>query len=126
MMKYIGACGVAFALTLVGCDGHDQHEHQHPTAAPAAGKAQDPVCGMEVDPAATKFKSTSAGKDFAFCSATCKEKFDKNPTPYLMGYCECRTTMPKCDCAHCKALLAKKTPTESCPCHEEKEHKDHH
>ena len=127
MIKYVAAFSVAMALAFVGCDGHENHDHHHEDGKAGAHKTQDPVCGMDVDPAAAKFKSTDSGKEFAFCSAACKEKFDKSPKSYLMGYCACRTTMPNCDCGHCKGLAANSTPTKPCPCdEEEKEHKHNH
>lgn len=44
--------------------------------------AKDPVCGMDVDEN-SEFKSTHAGSTYVFCSASCKAKFDKEPTRYL-------------------------------------------
>ncbi len=43
--------------------------------------AKDPVCGMTVDEK-SPLKSTHAGKNYVFCSASCKEKFDKEPGRY--------------------------------------------
>jgi Cu+-exporting ATPase len=43
--------------------------------------AKDPVCGMTVDDKAP-LKSTYAGKNYVFCSASCKTKFDKEPGRY--------------------------------------------
>lgn len=43
---------------------------------------KDPVCGMSVDEKKTKFMSNSEGKNFYFCSATCKTSFDKDPRKY--------------------------------------------
>lgn len=42
---------------------------------------KDPVCGMTVDEK-SPHKSTHAGKNYAFCSAACKAKFDKDPRQY--------------------------------------------
>lgn len=42
---------------------------------------KDPVCGMDVDENAP-LKSTHEGKNYAFCSASCKAKFDKEPRRY--------------------------------------------
>src|SRR5208337_4090767 len=54
------------------------------TAAPhAAAKAKDPVCGMEVDPATARFKTSHAGKSYYFCCARCLEKFQASPAQYL-------------------------------------------
>jgi Cu(I)/Ag(I) efflux system membrane fusion protein len=46
------------------------------------GAIQDPVCGMEVDPAKAAGSSEYNGKTYYFCSKTCKEKFDKDPKKY--------------------------------------------
>ena len=44
-------------------------------------KMKDVVCGMEVDSKA--IKSTFRGKEYYFCSDTCKHKFDKDPEKYI-------------------------------------------
>ncbi len=45
--------------------------------------AKDPVCGMEVDPEKTQYKSIYKGKVYYFCSSMCKREFEKNPEHYL-------------------------------------------
>ena len=47
-----------------------------------AEKVKDPVCGMEVDKDKTVATSEHMGKTYYFCSAACKESFDKEPTKY--------------------------------------------
>ncbi|MCL5433807.1 MAG: YHS domain-containing protein [Candidatus Marsarchaeota archaeon] len=42
---------------------------------------KDIVCGMEVQN--TKLKSVYKGKQYVFCSTSCKETFDKNPEKYI-------------------------------------------
>jgi len=42
---------------------------------------KDPVCGMDVDEKAP-LKSAHEGKNYVFCSASCKAKFDKEPARY--------------------------------------------
>ncbi len=42
---------------------------------------KDPVCGMEVREN-LGFKSSYKGKTYAFCSANCKQNFDKKPESY--------------------------------------------
>ena len=42
----------------------------------------DPVCGMTVDPAKAAGNSEHGGKSYFFCSAGCKEKFDRSPGQY--------------------------------------------
>jgi Cu+-exporting ATPase len=46
-------------------------------------KATDPVCGMSVDTATAEYRSFREGKAYYFCSAGCKESFDKNPARYI-------------------------------------------
>lgn len=43
--------------------------------------AKDPVCGMTVDDK-SPHKSTHAGRNYVFCSAACKAKFDQEPGRY--------------------------------------------
>ena len=40
--------------------------------------AQDPICGMDVDPKQA-IKVSKDGKDYFFCSSNCKDKFIKKP-----------------------------------------------
>lgn len=47
--------------------------------------ATDPVCGMTVDKATAEYRSFHEGKAIYFCSAGCKETFDKDPAKYLQG-----------------------------------------
>ena len=42
----------------------------------------DPVCGMQVDPAKAAGSSEYNGKTYHFCSASCKQKFDRDPKQY--------------------------------------------
>jgi P-type Cu+ transporter len=43
---------------------------------------QDPVCGMQVDPATAKHIYEHAGKKYYFCCAHCVEKFKADPQGY--------------------------------------------
>jgi YHS domain-containing protein len=45
-------------------------------------EAQDPVCGMMVDPASSP-KSEYKGKTYYFCSIDEKKEFDKAPSTYI-------------------------------------------
>lgn len=72
-----------------------KHVHSHSCCAggpPAAAPARDPVCGMDVDPATAKHRATHAGRDFFFCCAGCKTKFEADPETYLAR----RETDPVC------------------------------
>jgi len=44
---------------------------------------KDPVCGMNVDEKTAKIKVTYKGKTYYFCSASCKEAFNKSPQKYV-------------------------------------------
>ena len=44
-------------------------------------KVIDPVCGMEVDTASAAGRSEREGKDYYFCSAVCKARFDSEVAP---------------------------------------------
>ncbi|MBM7121163.1 heavy metal translocating P-type ATPase [Dyella kyungheensis] len=56
--------------------------HQH------AVLAQDPVCGMTVDPAHAKHQAEHHGDTFYFCAQRCKEKFLAEPARYLQPSAE--------------------------------------
>jgi len=67
---------------------HDQGAKGHACRArhaspPAAATATDPVCGMSVDPAASKHRFDHDGWTYHFCSARCREKFAASPATYL-------------------------------------------
>lgn len=42
----------------------------------------DPVCKMEVEEKKAQFKSAYQGKTYYFCSAGCKQSFDREPEKY--------------------------------------------
>src|SRR3978361_989217 len=52
-------------------------------AATELAKECDPVCGMKVDPATSKFHTEHGGKTYCFCSAGGQEKFAGDPVRYL-------------------------------------------
>ena len=45
--------------------------------------AVDPVCGMSVETATAEYRSFREAKAYYFCSAGCKESFDRDPARYL-------------------------------------------
>ncbi|MDE1851630.1 MAG: YHS domain-containing protein [Candidatus Micrarchaeota archaeon] len=45
---------------------------------------KDPVCGMEVKES-SGFRSEYRGKKYLFCSASCKQAFEKEPGRYAKG-----------------------------------------
>jgi len=44
--------------------------------------ATDPICKMNVAETDARYTSVYGGKEFHFCSAACKQQFDKNPQKY--------------------------------------------
>jgi Cu+-exporting ATPase len=63
-------------------DAHSGHPHEHGVATPVADSVRDPVCGMTVDPAASRHRFEHTGRTFHFCSAGCREKFAADPARY--------------------------------------------
>lgn len=50
-----------------------------------ASYVRDPVCGMQIDKLATKFKHTHQGADYFFCSEKCLKKFRENPQLFFLS-----------------------------------------
>lgn len=46
---------------------------------------QDPVCGADLDRLRARASSEYAGVRFYFCSESCKEEFERNPSRYLVA-----------------------------------------
>ena len=59
------------------------HDHSQHNTKPTA--MRDPVCGMSVDMEKTAHRTTHAGREFGFCSAGCKGKFEAAPGAYLQA-----------------------------------------
>ena len=63
--------------------------HSHIVASIPGGRMErqqpaiDPVCGMSVDREHAEYRSFQKGDTYYFCSAGCKETFDRDPTKYL-------------------------------------------
>jgi YHS domain-containing protein len=71
---------------------HAVRPGHHVTAAMPKGEqverhtsAIDPVCGMSVDTEHAEYRSFQEGKTYYFCSAGCKQTFDKDPAKYIAG-----------------------------------------
>ncbi|GCE83505.1 heavy metal-binding domain-containing protein [Komagataeibacter diospyri] len=54
-----------------------------PTNPSVTMKTRDPVCGMTVDPGASRFKSEHNGHSYLFCSAHCQKKFEADPAAFI-------------------------------------------
>jgi len=61
--------------------GHQHHAHS--PAGEVSAKVIDPVCGMTVDPLVTTHHTEHEGREFHFCSAGCRTKFQSDPARYL-------------------------------------------
>jgi YHS domain-containing protein len=48
-----------------------------------ATQVRDPVCGMYVDTATARERSTFNGETYYFCSAACRRLFEANPAHYV-------------------------------------------
>ena len=48
-------------------------------------EALDPVCGMTVEIATSRFTSEYAGMTYNFCASGCKRSFDKEPQKYIQS-----------------------------------------
>ena len=44
--------------------------------------ALDPICKMNVSENQAKYTSIHNGTSYYFCSAACKQEFDRNPSRY--------------------------------------------
>lgn len=71
-----GGCG------MMGHGGHRSDRTSGHAGHEAAGKPIDPVCSMEVDPAKAAGTRVAAGKTLFFCSQTCLDAYDGNPSMY--------------------------------------------
>jgi len=61
-----------------------QKKHPHTEISEVLKEdAKDPICKMSVQKG-TKDVSVYQGKQFGFCSAVCKEMFDKKPKKYAV------------------------------------------
>jgi P-type Cu+ transporter len=52
------------------------------------GSAKDPVCGMDVDPAATAYRAEHGGVRYYFCSERCRAKFIADPDRFTKDSAE--------------------------------------
>jgi YHS domain-containing protein len=51
--------------------------------ATAAPSAVDPVCGMAVDRADARHRFSHEGREFLFCSASCRGRFAAEPAAFV-------------------------------------------
>jgi Cu+-exporting ATPase len=75
-----GGCGMMAHRH--GGGSRTPEEGNGPRLRSASGKPIDPVCGMEIEPAKAVATRLVGGTTLFFCSPTCLEAFDRNPTAY--------------------------------------------
>src|ERR1700680_270894 len=64
--------------------GHDHFGHgHHGHHIGGIASVRDPVCGMTVAPATSRYRFDYSGETFHFCSAGCRTKFAADPQKYL-------------------------------------------
>ena len=68
---------------LKGLSGSFELFEARAAGAPAAEKAVDPVCGMELGPGEIAARLSLEGAERAFCSETCLRKFVSSPQSYV-------------------------------------------
>jgi YHS domain-containing protein len=47
-----------------------------------ANQTKDPVCGMDVNPRKTQYKTNHQGTEYAFCCQQCLTRFKQHPEQY--------------------------------------------
>src|SRR5271165_3150748 len=63
---------------------HAHHHHNESGVVPtSAATVRDPVCGMNVNPGAARFRAGEGGHTYYFCGAKCREKFEAEPARYI-------------------------------------------
>ena len=78
-----------YATQVVALEHAGHRGHSTVAAAKPGGEVErqhsaiDPVCGMSVDPDHAEYRSFQKGDSYYFCSAGCKETFDKDPDKYI-------------------------------------------
>jgi P-type Cu+ transporter len=67
-------------------NGMNEHagNHQHDAVTPVAGKAVDPVCGMQVA-VDSPHRYSLEGREFRFCSRRCRDRFEADPAKYAQA-----------------------------------------
>jgi P-type Cu+ transporter len=93
---------------------HDHHA-QPQTSPSGVGQAthlaQDPVCGMDVNPGSAKHSAEASGRAYYFCSEVCKSKFIADPARYLKD--------KPADPPHAPEHMAGEGAVYTCPMHPE-------
>ena len=70
-------------------------EHHHADGAKVGHLEIDPVCLMKVDPLTTPHRAEFQGREYYFCSASCRTKFIAEPARYLGGVTAAPAAVPE-------------------------------
>lgn len=62
-------------------ESHHNHPQRHSDGLPGTPLGTDPVCGMSVEPDSAH-RAFYDGREFRFCSARCREKFERAPASF--------------------------------------------
>ena len=92
LIYFLLFAGLIFLMMRFGCGAHVMgHAHRSSSAGRAEAGSQprlvppakdtDPVCGMRVETADAK-SSFFDGRLYYFCSASCRDRFEANPTAF--------------------------------------------
>lgn len=95
---------------------HDEHTASD-TEKPSMVK--DPVCGMDVNPAATQHHTQNEGQEYHFCSERCVEKFKADPQKYITDTSTSHSAHEPNQEAKQEAKQKDKQGTYTCPMHPE-------
>lgn len=77
------AVAVLAELVQLKASGKLLPQATEPTPTSAVHEALDPVCGMTVMVATARHLATHEGRTYYFCSAGCRQRFEKDPTSFL-------------------------------------------
>ncbi len=74
--------GLFYVMMRYGCGAHMMGGHGKHGGPGGSDGERDPVCGMSVVPGKAAGASVHAGRTYYFCSASCRDKFEKEPAKY--------------------------------------------
>jgi len=82
--------GLFFLMMRYGCGAHimggrGHHGGHGKSDDMTKGQTNDPVCGMAVDRDKSTAASVYRGQTYYFCSASCRDKFEKEPAKYAVA-----------------------------------------
>jgi xanthine dehydrogenase accessory factor len=79
------AISILAEIILIRRSGKPLHRNLLRKEASATNHAMDPICGMTVDAGGAGYFSEYKGRTYYFCSAGCKQEFDKQPEAHRIA-----------------------------------------